>query len=298
MQLRCNTHVCWHYMGTELLRYFASVRHSTAHKERNFIIALPMQVVSLKDSHESSVLACESLIQLGPFAQWTMDCKLSASPDPCKHQECREAPWSVMLDIGLSDNSVEKHELQMQGGNLVRSSRKTNYCLLTALWARPSTASTFGSCSVLSCFRWLVACGGVSAQSTLCFTQCLYIRQVSRTHHCCNARAHTCDHAMYPAHHTLTCCTICMQPCAYVVRLSCPPPYNLQRPLFFEWQHLLQLGLQTCKDCMLLSEPQMHITLCATCFKHTKWVSLPPKETLMPATTLSGSSLLKNSLPC
>lgn len=106
-----------------------------AHKERNFTIALPMQVVSLKDSHESSLLAFESLIQLGPFAQWTMDCKLSASPALCNHQECCERPWSAMLDIGLSDNSVEAHELQMQGGNLVRSSPKTDYCLFMPLWA-------------------------------------------------------------------------------------------------------------------------------------------------------------------
>ena len=90
---------------------------------------LIMQVVRLKiTKRPSSALAVESLIQLGPFAQWTMDCKLSASPD-CDDQEFSRDSWSAMLEIGLSDNSVQTHKLQMQAGILVRPFYFESVCL-------------------------------------------------------------------------------------------------------------------------------------------------------------------------
>lgn len=95
------------------------------HKRRNFTSALRMQVVSLEVLHSSPVLAFQSLIQLGPFALWTMDCKLSPSPNPCGHQDPGQAPWSAILHLGFSDNSVETHELQMQEGKLVRPSHSS-----------------------------------------------------------------------------------------------------------------------------------------------------------------------------
>ena len=81
-----------------------------------------MQVVRLKVSPASpTVLAFDTLIQLGPFAQWTMDCKLSALHRPDNHNKSNQDSWSAMLDVGLSDNSVETHKLRMQAGKLVSS---------------------------------------------------------------------------------------------------------------------------------------------------------------------------------
>ena len=82
-----------------------------------------MQVVSLKISQApQTILALDSLIQLGPFAQWTMDCKLSALHQVDNLDKSDQESWSAMLDVGLSNNSVETHKLQMQAGKLVSSS--------------------------------------------------------------------------------------------------------------------------------------------------------------------------------
>ena len=81
-----------------------------------------MQVVELKISPASpTLLTFDTLVQLGPFAQWTMDCKLSTSHQSQNHNKSNQDSWCIMLDVGLSDNSVETHTLQMQAGKLVSS---------------------------------------------------------------------------------------------------------------------------------------------------------------------------------
>ena len=155
--------------------------------ECNFALAKlkHVQVVQLKSALVSpTALVFESLMQLGPFVQWTMDCKLSRHAEDC--QGSNQDSWSAILDIGLSDNSVETHAMHMQSGNLVssaayyhlhcrhfcRNSPCTSYCMhaLGMLW-------TLQYCS---CFcRWHAAQGGAGAQTTPCCTQCLFCRQVS-----------------------------------------------------------------------------------------------------------------------
>lgn len=79
-----------------------------------------MQVVRLRFAPASpTALVFDSLMQLGPFAQWTMDCKLSRHAED--HQGSNQDSWSAMLDIGFSDNSVETHALRMQSGKMVSS---------------------------------------------------------------------------------------------------------------------------------------------------------------------------------
>lgn len=75
-----------------------------------------MQVVKLQKTQPATTLSFETLIQLGPFAQWTMDCKISSllNSDQAQHSD-----WVAILELGLSDNTVETHELQMQEGKLV-----------------------------------------------------------------------------------------------------------------------------------------------------------------------------------
>lgn len=86
-----------------------------------------MQVARLKSATASpTALVFDSLMQLGPFAQWTMDCKLSCHAED--RQGSNQDSWSATLDIGLSDNSVETHALQMRSGKLVSSPA---YCQLT-----------------------------------------------------------------------------------------------------------------------------------------------------------------------
>ena len=71
------------------------------------------QVLNLKMAERPFEPHIEVLLQLGPFALWTMDCKLSVSSD-----QNNQSPM-YMLDVGLSDNSVETYELQMQAASLV-----------------------------------------------------------------------------------------------------------------------------------------------------------------------------------
>ena len=78
-----------------------------------------MQVIRLRQAATAPGLLFEALIQLGPFEQWTMDCKLSPVQ---RNAESYQNPhdWAAILDIGSSDNAVETFNLQMQAGRLVR----------------------------------------------------------------------------------------------------------------------------------------------------------------------------------
>lgn len=144
-----------------------------------------MQVAQLKSAPASpTALVFDSLLQLGPFAQWTMDCKLSRHAED--HQGSNRDSWSAILDIGLSDNSVETHAMHMQTGNLVSSAA---YCQLKCSHVctqSPSRSHCMHVLDVLSklqhcsCFcRWLAAQGVAGARTTRFCIQCLSCRQVS-----------------------------------------------------------------------------------------------------------------------
>ena len=80
-----------------------------------------LQVLKLRGAYPSSALSVEEMIQIGPFAHWTMDCKLlvPASSDAIQSGTDGDASWGLKLAVGLSDNAVDTYELFWETGNMV-----------------------------------------------------------------------------------------------------------------------------------------------------------------------------------
>ena len=82
-----------------------------------------MQILQLTRLHPGSALQVAELTQIGPLAQWTMDCKLfMTSIESTDHS----VKWSARLDVGLSNNAVASYALTM--GKHVMVSRTTTSC--------------------------------------------------------------------------------------------------------------------------------------------------------------------------
>ena len=74
-----------------------------------------MQVLLVQQLSNNSNLQVEDVAQVGPFIQWTMDCKLTSQVNASKLPD-------YQIAVGLSDNSVETYDLLSQMGIMVQHS--------------------------------------------------------------------------------------------------------------------------------------------------------------------------------
>ena len=92
----------------------------------NELAASSLQIIRLRTADAANGLVLEDLATIGPFAQWTMDCKLqflgnSAYPNAASLARGR-------ITIGLSNNAVEMYELEVQQDSLVCLSQTLCRC--------------------------------------------------------------------------------------------------------------------------------------------------------------------------
>ena len=77
-----------------------------------------MQVLRLHIADDLSKMVLEDLTVIGPFAQWTMDCKLQSCGNGTHHDAA--VLTRAQIAVGLSDNAVEMYELKLRTASLVR----------------------------------------------------------------------------------------------------------------------------------------------------------------------------------
>ncbi len=68
----------------------------------------------LRKTQSGLTLSVQEMLQIGPFAQWTMDCKLSLCPIDHSGQSKTQSQHifgQTTLAVGLSDNTVQMHKL-------------------------------------------------------------------------------------------------------------------------------------------------------------------------------------------
>lgn len=158
----------------------------------------------MRQSATAPELLFEALIQLGPFAQWTMDCKLSPSLRNAETQQ-NQHDWAAALDIGMSDNAVETFDLQMRAGRLVSHGfvpvtnalqRNTGQPIYFRAVSLSTLRTHLQNRKPMLLFRCLTRLGDLSAQSIHYCTQCPCSRQVSLITQlfgvCCNFMAQVC----------------------------------------------------------------------------------------------------------
>lgn len=73
-----------------------------------------MQIFMLRKMQPGLTVSVQEVLQIGPFAQWTMDCKLSLCPGDHSGQSKTKSQHNfgqATLAVGLSDNTVQMHKL-------------------------------------------------------------------------------------------------------------------------------------------------------------------------------------------
>ena len=81
-----------------------------------------MQIFMLRKMQSGLTLSVQEMLQIGPFAQWTMDCKLSLSPSKHSDQSKTMSQHNfgqATLAVALSDNAVQMHKLMMVEAEMV-----------------------------------------------------------------------------------------------------------------------------------------------------------------------------------
>lgn len=63
----------------------------------------------------AKAMLIQDLSTIGPFANWTMDCKLTPASD-----SGTDAGSAAELAVGFSDNAIEAYDLAFDAGSLVR----------------------------------------------------------------------------------------------------------------------------------------------------------------------------------
>lgn len=81
-----------------------------------------MQMFMLRKMQSGLTLSVQEMLQIGPFAQWTMDCKLSLCPSKHSDQSKTMSQHNfgqATLAVALSDNAVQMHKLMMVEAEMV-----------------------------------------------------------------------------------------------------------------------------------------------------------------------------------
>lgn len=90
----------------------------TSHRQN----LLAMQIFMLRKMQSGLTLSVQGTLQIGPFAQWTMDCKLSLCPSDHSNQSkvmSQHNFGQATLAVGLSNNAVQMHKLMMVEAEMV-----------------------------------------------------------------------------------------------------------------------------------------------------------------------------------
>jgi hypothetical protein len=85
-------------------------------------MCLAMQIFMLRKTQSGLTLSLQEMLQIGPFAQWTMDCKLSLCPGDHSSQSETTSQHNfgqATLAVGLSDNTVQMRKLTMVEAEMV-----------------------------------------------------------------------------------------------------------------------------------------------------------------------------------
>ncbi|DBA78263.1 TPA: hypothetical protein ACH3X2_008215 [Trebouxia sp. C0005] len=90
-----------------------------------------MQIFMLRKMQSGLTLSVQGTLQIGPFAQWTMDCKLSLCPSDHSNQSkvmSQHNFGQATLAVGLSNNAVQMHKLMMVEAEMVAHHTSTCEC--------------------------------------------------------------------------------------------------------------------------------------------------------------------------
>lgn len=103
-----------------------------------------MQIFILRKTQSGLTLSVQEMLRIGPFAQWTMDCKLCLCPSGHSDQSTITSQHNfgqATLAVGLSNNAMQMHKLVMVEAEMVGQ--------VQALSARCMSASCHLSSQIL-----------------------------------------------------------------------------------------------------------------------------------------------------
>jgi len=123
-----------------------------------------MQILMLRKMQSGLTLSVQEMLQIGPFAQWTMDCKLSLCPGNSDQSKTtnQHSSGEATLAVGLSDNAVQMHKLLMVEAEMV-GQVQVPYPFLLCAWQRHATSAVRLCCNVQDPISF--ACKGQSVRN-------------------------------------------------------------------------------------------------------------------------------------